>query len=89
MQKPTSFSESTNQNGGIQIYPIWKKESEKITPCKMQRMNHRENARIMMIITLVVNDLKNDPYTFAVTLFAYMIQWVRPMGNSETNGQHF
>ena len=32
-QKPTSFSDATNQNGGIQIYPIWKKEGKNLTPC--------------------------------------------------------
>jgi hypothetical protein len=28
LAKPTSFSASTNQNGGNQVYPIWKKKGK-------------------------------------------------------------
>jgi hypothetical protein len=34
LRKTLVFSDSTNQNGGNQMNPFWKKEGKNLTPCK-------------------------------------------------------
>jgi hypothetical protein len=53
--------DSTNQNGGTQVYPIWKKEGKNLTPCIYLYLNN-----YWLIIKLADNVCETWEHVFKV-----------------------